>query len=393
MSRPFPYRPAAVPAGRRRRVSPLRAVDAAEARPLFEEIPPEASGIRWVHDNAASAEHYLPETMGPGCAFLDYDNDGWMDIFLVNSGPCDFYKPPKPDPQRALQEQSRRHLHRRHRKGRASPANTFGMGVAVGDYDNDGFPDLFVTAYGRPHSLSQQRQRHLHRRERKGRAGREAVREPLDHQRGLVRFRQRRPAGSVRLQLRGLRQRPATSPAATTSWASTTTAFRACSRAPRSLLFHNNGDGTFTEVGRGTDIEKALGKGLGVVATDINNDGRMDLFVANDTVQNFLFVNRGPDANGKTKWEEIALAAEVGFSDRRAGALRHGRGRRRFRRRRLAGSVRRQRGSGDVLALQEHEERDLPRCGLQEPGGAGHPPAERLGTASSSITTTTARSI
>ncbi len=65
---------------------------------------------------------------------------------------------------------------------------------------------------------------------------------------------------------------------------------------------------------RGTDIEKALGKGLGVVATDINNDGRMDLFVANDTVQNFLFVNRGPDAKGRTKWEEIALAAEVGFS-------------------------------------------------------------------------------
>src|SRR5258707_7190423 len=77
-----------------------------------------------------------------------------------------------------------------------------------------------------------------------------------------------------------------------------------------SLLFHNNGDGTFTEVGRGTDIEKALGKALGVVATDINNDGRMDLFVANDTVQNFLFVNRGPGPDGKTKWEEMALAAE-----------------------------------------------------------------------------------
>jgi len=68
----------------------------AEARPLFEEVPPETSGIRWVHDNAASIEHYLPETMGPGCAFLDYDNDGWMDIFLVNSGPSDFYKPQKP---------------------------------------------------------------------------------------------------------------------------------------------------------------------------------------------------------------------------------------------------------------------------------------------------------
>src|SRR5260370_22872464 len=86
-----------------------------------------------------------------------------------------------------------------------------------------------------------------------------------------------------------------------------------------SVLYHNNGDGTFTETGKGTDIGKAMGKGLGVVATDINNDGRMDLFVANDTVQNFLFVNRG-----KNQWEENALAAEVGFSDN--GQARSGMG-------------------------------------------------------------------
>src|SRR5262249_16027769 len=64
--------------------------------PVCEDVRPEASGIRWVHDNGASPEHYLPETMGPGCAFLDYDNDGRMDIYLVNSGPSDFYKPAKP---------------------------------------------------------------------------------------------------------------------------------------------------------------------------------------------------------------------------------------------------------------------------------------------------------
>src|SRR5205807_7385791 len=64
--------------------------------PLFAEVPASASGIEWVHDNAMSANHYLPETLGPGCAFLDFDNDGWMDIFLVNSGPSDFWKPPKP---------------------------------------------------------------------------------------------------------------------------------------------------------------------------------------------------------------------------------------------------------------------------------------------------------
>ena len=66
---------------------------------------------------------------------------------------------------------------------------------------------------------------------------------------------------------------------------------------------------------KGTDIAKALGKGLGVVATDINNDGRMDLFVANDTVQNFLFVNRGPDKNGKCSGRRSHSPAEVGFSE------------------------------------------------------------------------------
>jgi hypothetical protein len=72
-------------------VSAFAAPVIGSARPseavIFQEIPPEASGITWVHDNAVSAAHHPPETLGPGCAFLDYDNGGWMDIFLVNSGP------------------------------------------------------------------------------------------------------------------------------------------------------------------------------------------------------------------------------------------------------------------------------------------------------------------
>jgi hypothetical protein len=92
----------------------------------------------------------------------------------------------------------------------------------------------------------------------------------------------------------------------------------------RSFLYHNNGDGTFTEAGRNTIIGKTLGKGLGVVATDINNDGRMDLFVANDTVQDFLFVNRGPGPGGTWKWDEIGLDAGVAFSQN--GKARSGMG-------------------------------------------------------------------
>ena len=77
-------------------VAPFAQLRAQSADPSFAEIPASTSGITWVHDNAMSDERYLPETLGPGCAFLDFDNDGWMDIYLVNSGPCDFWKPKKP---------------------------------------------------------------------------------------------------------------------------------------------------------------------------------------------------------------------------------------------------------------------------------------------------------
>jgi hypothetical protein len=274
------------------------------APPLFEEVPAGASGITWVHENAMSSNRYLPETMGPGVAFCDYDNDGWVDVFMVNSGPCDFYQPKTP---------LKNALYKNNRDGTFSDVtdkagvaggNAFGMGCAIADYDNDGYPDILVTAYGRC---------------------------TLYHNNGNGTFTDVTDKAGV------------ASPGWTTSavWFDYDNDGRLdlflCSFVefslknnvfcgdnklgkrfyciPRvfkptpSVLYHNNGDGTFTEISTGTDIHKALGKGLGVVATDINGDGLMDLFVANDTVQNFLFANRG-----KGKWEEIALAAEVGFS-------------------------------------------------------------------------------
>src|SRR6266853_1721453 len=73
---------------------PVRSAES--TAPLFVEVPDGRSRISWAHENARSDSRYLPETMGPGCAFFDYDNDGWMDIYLVNSGPCDFFRPQKP---------------------------------------------------------------------------------------------------------------------------------------------------------------------------------------------------------------------------------------------------------------------------------------------------------
>src|ERR1700704_7034446 len=114
----------------------------------FEQVPASASGISWRHSSGKSAEKYLPETTGAGCAFLDYDSDGWMDIYLVNSGKCDFYTPDPP---------MRNALYRNNRDGTFTDvtqkaglaAGGFGQGVAVGDYDRDGWPDIYVTQYGR----------------------------------------------------------------------------------------------------------------------------------------------------------------------------------------------------------------------------------------------------
>jgi hypothetical protein len=282
---------------------PRAIASAAAAPPLFEEIPPSASGITFVHENAMSPERYLPETMGPGVAFLDYDNDGWMDVYIVNSGRSDFFTPKAP---------LRNALYRNNRDGTFTdvtekagvPGGSFGMGVAVADYDNDGFPDLLVTAYGRCT---------LYRNNGNGtftdvtdKAGLAAPGWTtsaawFDYDQDgrldlfLCSFVEFGAAKNVVCGDNKLGRRYYCIPRVF--------------KPTASLLFHNNGDGTFTEVSRGTDIARALGKALGVVATDVNNDGLLDLFVANDTVQNFLFMNRGAN-----KWDEIGLPSEVGFS-------------------------------------------------------------------------------
>ena len=236
---------------------PLSAFDASAA-PLFTEVPAGTSGITWTHDNAGSPEHYLPETLGPGCAFLDYDNDGWMDIYLVNSGPCDFWKPSKP---------IRNALYKNNRDGTFTDVTekagvcggTFGMGVAVGDYDNDGWPDMFVTAYGKCI---------LYKNNHDGtftdvteKSGLATAR--LDHQRGLVRLRQRRPARPLRLQLCRLFGVSINSNVATTSSVRSIYCIPRVFKGTASFLYHNNGDGTFTDVTKGTDIAKSPGQGLG----------------------------------------------------------------------------------------------------------------------------------
>src|SRR5256886_4303146 len=282
-----------------------------KANVAFEEVPPSKSGITWVHNNAHSTDRYLPETVGAGCAFFDYDNDGWMDIYLVNSGPSDFYTPKTPL-KNALYHNNHDGTFTDVTDKAGVAGGTFGMGVAAGDYDGDGWVDLYVTSYGR---------NILYHNEGNGTftdvTDKAGVAAPgwstcavwFDYDNdgkldlfvsSFVFYNKEMSCGNNRLGVKYYCIPRVFKPRA-------------------SHLFHNNGNGTFTDVSEESGIAKSPGKSFGVVATDVNNDGLIDLFVANDTMPNFLFINKG---NGK--FEEEGLAAGVAFSEN--GKTRSGMG-------------------------------------------------------------------
>ncbi|HYT23830.1 MAG TPA: CRTAC1 family protein [Candidatus Polarisedimenticolia bacterium] len=253
--------------------------------------------------NGRSENYYLPETTGAGCAFIDYDNDGWMDIYLVNSGRCDFYDP-KPPLRNALYKNNRDGTFTDVTEQAGVAGGGYGMGVAVGDYNSDGYPDLYVTQYERCI---------LYRNNGDGsftdvteKAGvaapgwaSSAVWFDYDNDGRMdlfvCRFGDSGKSNNKYCENEWTGERSYCIPSVYPR--------------VRSWLFHNNGDGTFKDVSEESGIARSLGKAWGVVATDVNNDGWMDLFVANDTVENFLFLNK---RNGK--FADIGLESGVAFS-------------------------------------------------------------------------------
>ncbi|MBI4904491.1 MAG: CRTAC1 family protein [Acidobacteria bacterium] len=283
-------------------------------KPLFEEIPAADSGIRWVHDAGLSTEHYLPESLGPGVAFTDFDNDGWVDVFLVNSGPADFYKPPRPRSHALYRNTGKGTFVDITAKSGIVPAKSFGMGVAVADYDNDGAADIFITAYGAPT---------LYRNNGNGAFSDVTVKAgiaPTSWTTSAVWF-DYNGDGLLDLFVCSFVQytRDSQKLCIAERGGKPGYCIPRMFRPTPSLLYKNNGDGTFRDVSKETNIAQRLGKGLGVVATDVNNDAYMDLFVGNDTVENFLFLNRG----GKT-FEDTGFAAMVGLGP--DGSARSGMG-------------------------------------------------------------------
>ena len=293
---------------------PAQTAREADGAPIrFVEIPAEQSGIGWKHENGMSDARHLPETVGAGCAFLDFDNDGWMDIYFINSGPADFYSP-----DRELANA----LYRNNGDGTFSDVTVaagvqggqFGMGAAAADYDGDGDTDLFVTAYGR--NL-------LYRNSGDGTFDEVAAEVGLDSSGWFTDAVWFDYDNDARLDLfvSGF----VSYSSAESKYCGDNEAGRRHYCIPRSFrptqcrLYRNNGDGTFRDTSDDSGISGVGSKAFGAVATDINRDGALDLFVANDTIQNFLFVNQGDG----TFYEE-GLLLGVAYSD--AGTARSGMG-------------------------------------------------------------------
>jgi hypothetical protein len=263
-----------------------------------------AAGITFQHDNARSAEKYLIETMGAGAAWLDFDNDGNLDLYLVNSAPTKAYNPDRPLGSALYRNNGDGTFTDVTAKMGVGAARLFGMGVAVGDYDNDGFPDLYVIGYGRSILYHNDRGQGFTDVTAKagvantGRWGSSGAWFDYDHDGRLdlviANYVDFTPANNVMCAQEGLR--------------SYCHPNKYHGQPP--TLYHNNGDGTFTDVSRSSGIGLKPGNGLGVVCFDYDGDGWTDVFIANDSMENFLFRNRG---NGK--FDEVGLEAAVALSD------------------------------------------------------------------------------
>jgi enediyne biosynthesis protein E4 len=268
----------------------------------FRDIT-EQAGIHFIHNNGAFGKKYLPETMGPGCAFIDYDNDGWPDIVLVNGENW----PGHPGAPSTLKLYHNNHdgtfTDVTRKAGLAVPM--FGLGVAVGNYDNDGFDDLFISALG---------QSHLFHNNGNGTftdvtksaglwgpnefsTGAAWVDYDRDGKLDLVvaNYVQWSIQGDLFCTLDGTKKSYCTPESY---------------KGSSARLWHNLGNGKFEDVTQKAKLYDATSKSLGVAILDYNNDGWPDILLANDTQPNKLYLNKHDGT-----FEERGVSAGIAFSE------------------------------------------------------------------------------
>jgi hypothetical protein len=264
----------------------------------------QSSGIRFVHKNGAFGKKYLPEALGPGCAFIDYDNDGYPDILLING---------KGWPGHEDSGGSTLKLYHNNRNGTfidvtaaaGLSLSVYGMGVAIGDYDNDGYDDIFVTAVGQSHLFHNTHNGSFKDVTRE--AGLWGITEFstsaawVDYDRDgkldliVGNYVDWSPQKDIKCTLDGTNKSyctPESYPGV----------------APR--LWHNLGDGKFEDVTRKAGLYDPSSKVLGVTVLDYDGDGWPDLLFANDTQPNKLFVN-----NKNGNFTDKGVQAGIAFSE------------------------------------------------------------------------------
>jgi hypothetical protein len=262
------------------------------------------AGINFVHNSGAFGGKYLPETMGSGCAFLDYDNDGWQDILLVNG--MDW-------PGHTVKGRSPMKIYRNNRNGTFTDETAkagldlpmYGMGIAAADFNNDGFVDLLITCVGQSRLFRNTgRGTFVDVTEQAGLGGHSGFSTSalwFDYDRDgyldllICNYVRWSPASDVFCSMDGRRKSYCTPEAyrGSTCW-----------------LFHNRGNGTFEDVTAKSGLFDASSKSLGVALIDYDHDGWPDIFIANDTQPNKLYRN-----NRDGTFQDVAIKAGVAFSE------------------------------------------------------------------------------